>query len=212
MLYQKEILANGATLGIWKIEEDEDELLDTFDEKQTEYKNELSRFIHSGRRKEFLATRSLLKSLTNSENGIVYNKNGKPSLVDNSLNISISHTSGYVSVITHPFYTVGIDIEQKRDKILRLKNKFLSEKELLNLDNNRELEHLLLHWSAKETMFKMMGETDVDFINHLHIKPFDISREGHIKSVENKTLRRKEFSLEYKIHDDYVLVWGVDKF
>jgi phosphopantetheinyl transferase len=210
MLYQKETFADGTTLGIWKIEEEVGELLDFFNKKRTEYLSEISRFIHDGRKKEFLAARCLLKALTECENNILYDKNGKPSFVDNSLNISISHTNGYVSVITHPSDTVGIDIEQRRGKILRLKNKFLSENELKNLDTGKETEHLLLHWSAKETMFKMMGETDVDFIGHLHILPFEISTEGCIHSFENKSSRKTEFNLKYKIHNDYVLVWGTN--
>ncbi len=51
--------------------------------------------------------------------------------------------------------------------------------------------------------------SDVDFIDHLHISPFLLSGEGMIHSVETKR-KRQQFSLNYRIHDDYVLVWGVE--
>ena len=210
MLYHKEIFENGATIGIWKIEENVEDLLSFFSEKQSEYKTEISCFQYPKRKLEFLSVRILLKELTGVENSVYYNSNGSPSLVDNNSVISISHTNGYASVILHPSASVGLDIEQKRDKIIRLKHKFLAQDELENIDKENELEHLLLHWSAKETMFKMMGEEDVDFISHLHISPFLAAKEGTIHSFETKSKKQQRFSLDYKIHDDYVLVWGVD--
>ncbi len=210
MLYHKEILENGATLGIWKIEENVEELLSFFCKKQSEYRAEISRFQYLKRQLEFLSVRCLLKELTGFENSVCYDCNGNPSLVGSELEISISHTNGYASVIIHPFANVGLDMEQKRDKILRLKHKFLAPQELENIDAKNELEHLLLHWSAKETMFKMMGETDVDFISHLHVSPFSYAPNGTISAFETRSAKRQHFSLEYHIHDDYVLVWGVD--
>ena len=209
MLYHKEITKEGATIGIWKMEETVEELLSFFSGKQAEYSMEISRFQYPKRKQEFLSVRLLLKELTGVENDIYYNLNGSPSLVGNKLKISISHTNGYAAVILHPSANVGLDIEQKRDKIIRLKHKFLSQNELENIDKENELEHLLLHWSAKETMFKMMGEEDVDFISHLHISPFVPSKSGTIHSVETRSQKQQQFSLDYKVHDDYVLVWGI---
>ncbi len=161
MLHHKEITKEGAVIGIWKMEESVEELLSFFSEKKSGYSMEISRFQYPKRKQEFLSVRLLLKELTRVENNVCYNSKGAPSLVDNNLKISISHTNGYAAVILHPSACVGLDIEQKRDKIICLKHKFLGQNELENIDGTNELEHLLLHWSAKETMFKMMGETDV---------------------------------------------------
>jgi len=210
MLYHKEIFENGATIGIWKMEENVEDLLSLFSEKQSEYRAEISRFQYPKRKLEFLSVRLLLKEFTGDENGIHYNSNGIPSHVDGKFKISISHTNGYAALIMHPSANVGLDIEQKRDKIVRLKHKFLAPEELENIDKENELEHLLLHWSAKETMFKMIGEEDVNFISHLHISPFFPFKEGTIDSFETKSKKQQRFSLNYKVHDDYVLVWGVD--
>jgi len=209
MLYKKKTFDNGTTIGIWKIEEDEEALLSIFKEKQSEYRSEISRFQSAKRRLEFLSVRCLLKELTKNENAILYDKNGHPSLFDNNLKISISHTNGYAAVILHPHLNVGIDIEQKSDKIVRLKHRFLSVEELENSNREREVEYLLLCWSAKETLYKILNETDVDFISHLHISPFFPSKEGGvIHCYETKTAKKCEFLFDYEIEKDYVLVWG----
>lgn len=208
MLYQKKKLANGATLGVWKMEENEEELLAFFDEKRQEYATEIARFRYPARRLEFLAARLLLKDLTGYENSIVYDSNRRPSLVDSKVEISISHTTGYVSVIAHPSACVGIDIEQRKERIVRLKHKFLSPEELENTESSCEVEHLLLQWSAKEAMYKMMREREVDFISHLHILPFTPASEGTCYGKETKSARQRNFIFDYQIDNDFVLVWG----
>ena len=210
MLYYKKILENKATIGIWKIEESAEDLLSFFSGKQYVYREEISRFRYPKRELEFLAVRLLLKELTGIETDVCYNTNGRPSFVENKFKISISHTNGYASVIIHPSANVGLDIEQKRDKILHLKHRFLSQDELENIDKENELEHLLLHWSAKETMYKMMGETEVDFISHLHITPFLPFKEGTIHCFETKSEKQQSFSLGYEVYDEFVVVWGVE--
>ena len=207
MLFRKEIFNDGTILGIWKIEESKDDLLSLFDNCKEGLIAELNRFQNDKRKIEFLATRALIKELLGYENMVCYDENGKPSLVDNLLKISISHTLMYVSVIISPKMAVGVDIEQKRDKILRLSNRFLSKSELNNIDKKRELEHLLLHWSAKETMFKMMGETDVDFIESMHVLPFLPANEGEFFSFETKSKKKQKFNMKYIIHKDFILVW-----
>ena len=210
MLYQKKAFDNGATIGIWKMEENEEELLSIFKEKEPEYRAKVYHLHSHKRRLEFLSVRCLLKEFTNSENAVCYDTNGRPSLFDNSFKISISHTNGYASVILHPHINVGIDIEQKNDKILRLKQRFLSIEELENINREREVEHLLLCWSAKETLFKILNEKEVDFISHLHLSPFLPSEKGVIHCYETKTVKKCEFALNYRIEKDYVLVWGTD--
>ncbi len=46
------------------------------------------------------------------------------------------------------------------------------------MNQGDEVYVLLLHWSAKETLFKVMGVEGVDFIRHLHIFPFCHGRGG----------------------------------
>ena len=109
---------------------------------------------------------------------MVYLPSGKPYLADGSAHISISHTNGYVAVALHPTEEVGIDIERYGVRVCRVVSRFVRPDEEKTMNQGDEVYVLLLHWSAKETLFKVMGVEGVDFIRHLHIFPFVMEEEG----------------------------------
>ena len=74
--------------------------------------------------------------------------------------------------------------------------------------NNRTL-HLILHWCAKETLYKLMNSTQIIFKNHLHIHPFHIEEKGLIKAFETLTEEKATFDIHYEVNSDFVLTWGV---
>ncbi|MCQ2218102.1 MAG: 4'-phosphopantetheinyl transferase superfamily protein [Paludibacteraceae bacterium] len=208
MLFSKEHFDDGSILALWKMEESEEELLAYFDIRQEEYRQYISKFPFKKRRQEFLTSRVMLKVLTGCENEIQHDEDGKPSIEGNPMKISISHTSGYLAILLHSNAIVGIDIEQKRDKIFRVKNRFLSEFELANTNKENEMDHLLLQWSAKESMFKMMNQRDIDFQTDLHIEPFLMNDSGIFYGYETKTEEKIRFELSYRIYEEFVMVWG----
>lgn len=211
MLAYKETFVDDSTIAIWKIEENERELLEKFDLLRSKYEKEIEQFTSQKRKLEFLSVRALLKDLIGEANYICYNTDNKPSLLDNKLRISISHTNGYASIILHSQNIVGIDIEEKRDKIFRIKHKFLKYEELQNINSTNSRDHLLLHWSTKEAVYKMMNEPSIDFLEEIHIKPFPLAESGFIQAFETKTKNSIHFNLQYKIFNDFVLVWGSPK-
>lgn len=208
MLFSKEQFEDGSILALWKMEEDEETLLSYFDIRQDEYRQYISKFPFKKRRQEFLTSRAMLKVITGAESEICHNEDGKPSIEGNSMKISISHTSGYLAILLHSNAIVGIDIEQKRDKIFRVKNRFLSEDELAHTNKQNEMDHLLLQWSAKESMFKMMNQRDIDFQTDLHIEPFELQDSGIFYGYETKTDQKIRFELYYRIYEEFVMVWG----
>lgn len=190
--------------GIWKIEETVEDLLLYFSHPEN-YQQAMEHLIAEGRRLEWLSVRALLLELCGEEKQIAYRENGMPYLLDGSANISISHTRGYVAVVVSTDRNVGIDIEQYGEKILRLGSKFMSEKELEYIDSENEIYHLLLHWSAKETIFKILGEQGVDFREHLYIEPFGIEKRGTIYAHEFKTSAKQKFTIRYRIDPEFVI-------
>lgn len=208
MLFSKEQFDDGSILALWKMEESEEELLAYFDLRREEYRQYISKFPFKKRRQEFLTSRVVLKLIMDSENGISHNEDGKPAIEGNSMKISISHTCGYLAILLHSDLNVGIDIEQKREKIFRVKNRFLSQEELANTDKANEMDHLLLQWSAKESMFKMMNQRDIDFQTDLHIEPFSMNDSGIFYGYETKTADCQRFELSYRIYEEFVMVWG----
>lgn len=193
--------------GIWKMEETFDDLLLQFI-NPSQILEQMQHLTAPFRRLEWLSVRALLKELCGEEKQVAYLPSGKPYLADQSYQISISHTKGYVAVILNPSKKVGIDIEQYGDRILKLRSKFLSEKEIAAIYSDKEVLHLLLHWSAKETMFKLLGEEGVDFKEHLLIAPFMPEENGTFDACEMRTAKQQKFRLHYRVHQDFVITWS----
>lgn len=169
----------GAICGIWKVTETTDELRSLLTDKS--FTPDFFSYKSSSRQLEFLAVRVLIKELTGVEYRVSHYESGKPYLDGCKSKISISHTKGYVAVVLHPEKETGIDIEYRSDRVKKVVERFISEKEmslicdkLLFITDEDEkdcamVNMYLLFWSAKETMFKMLDSSGVDFLEHLHI-------------------------------------------
>jgi len=70
---------------------------------------------------------------------------------------------------------VGIDIEKQRDKILRIANKFTTEKEAEYIEiSNDKVKILTAIWGVKESLYKLYGISGLSFKQHMDVAPFDI--------------------------------------
>ena len=201
--YQK----GGLTVGIWKVDETVEQLRSMFHQFSI-YEEGFARFTAEKRKQEWLAVRVLLRELCGEEKKIAYLPSGKPYLEDGSMRVSFSHTHGYVAVALHPSAEVGIDIEQYGTRIKRVASRFVREDERVSIEAGDEVYALLLHWSAKETMFKLMEDEAVDFINHLQILPFTPKKSGSFEAYEKRSGRDRKFLIHYDTHPDYVLTFA----
>lgn len=87
---------------------------------------------------------------------IHYSEHGKPSFIDH--NFSISHSNGYVSLIFGTEFSIGIDIEKKKEIELKLFNYLFTElewKSIMEADNS--LERFYWFWVRKEALLKATG-------------------------------------------------------
>ena len=157
---------------------------------------------------EWLAARVMLSELLHEEKIIKHTPEGRPQLSDKSYHISISHSGNHAAILLHPQRRTGIDIETRSNRILRVSQRFVSEKEYI--DNTQKTLHLLLHWSAKETLFKLMHASQIDFKTHLLIEPFRLALSGEIRAHELKTKKQQSFRIFYEIHPLYVLTWALE--
>lgn len=194
-------------VGVWKVDETISELRSMFHQFSI-YEEGFSRFKADKRRQEWLAVRVLLKELCGEEKKIAYLHSGKPYLEDGSACISFSHTSGYVAVAIHPCVEVGVDIEQYGTRVKRVASKFIREDEWPSIASGDEVYGLLLHWSAKETMFKLMEDEAVDFIDHLRVLPFNPKESGVFEACEYRSGQGRKFRIHYDTHPDYVLTFA----
>lgn len=204
MLFQRNILPNGAEIGIWKMDEDANQLKCLLS-KQCIADNHFLAYKNPVRQLEWLCARVLIKELCGEEKKICYHASGKPYLEDKSCNISISHTKNYVALMLHKTLEPGIDIEKRSERVLKLKEKFMSNNELNSIDPLHKALHVLLHWSAKESLFKVLPESKIDFIEHLHIRPFNLATKGSFEAYETRSNNQQKFTVHYEIFNDFVL-------
>jgi 4'-phosphopantetheinyl transferase len=208
MLIRNEIIEEDCLLGIWEITETRDQLLSMLSAENKEKAYTYLRDIKSKKRQlEWLSIRLVLQILTNDNKTVKHTSQGQPFLSDNSYQISISHSKDYAVVLLHKHKKVGVDIENFSDRILKIEKRFISDDEYIDPDN-RTL-HLILHWCAKETLYKLMDSTKIIFKEHLHIQPFEVQEKGIIKASESFSPIKSNFDINYEVNKNFVITWSM---
>ena len=201
MLYLKSEIENIGVWGIWRIDESIEDLLAMFHSKES--LTDILSIKSQSRILEKLAVRVLLKELSGNEEYICYEESGKPYLKDRNYHISISHTKGYVAVILSERCSVGIDIEQITDKVRHVQSKYISNKEYI--DPEQELIHLLLHWSAKEAIYKVLNIEGIELKEEVIVEQFIPEPEGVFQAIEKRQCR--VLNVYYLVNSDFVLTY-----
>jgi len=198
---------NESRLVVVPLEEDSESLLARLSFKER-YLPVIEKMTEN-RKREWLTIRVLLKELLGEEKEILYNSFGKPYLSDNSFHISISHTKGYAALIFNKEKEVAIDIEKMTAKVENVRKRFVNEEEEKSLSQSNERIHLILYWSAKESIYKRLGVDNVDFKLHLQIQPFEpiLGEWSEFDAYETRTKDQNCFKIKYFVHEDYVLTY-----
>lgn len=217
---------NGASCGIWKVTETAEVLRSLLTEKSIS--DDFGKYKSTIRQLEYLAVRVLLLDMLGRECTVLHYESGKPYLKGSVARISISHTRGYVAVIIHPEKEVGIDIEYHSERVKKVVSRFIGVEEMslieyklrsVSSEADRDkfiLNLYLLFWSAKETMFKMMNASEVDFIRHLHIDSILLSDipvscssfNGSMLANESKTSGGMRMNVEFAVAEDFVCTYS----
>lgn len=211
LIYHKNI-ENGE-IGLWKVTEDLEDL------KQSAGLSSDDLQIYSGisplhRKKEWLATRSLLNQLIGKPVQVKYHNDGRPFLDNIEFNISISHTTGFVAVILNKTCNPGIDIELSSRQVGKVARRYLSPEEYeychgLAENSNRKC---LIHWCAKEAVYKMIPFSNIEFSTDILITLQNTTQDsGSFMGVFTKDSLNIRIELEYLEKNDIILVWGCTK-
>ncbi len=166
---------------------------------------------HPNRRKEWVAIRTFLQNnMGFADCSVAYNEKGAPVLKNPDLNLSISHSSGKAAIVLSENKKVGVDIEVRANKVLRVVNKYLSEAEQNFLDRKFRDAHALVCWSAKECAYKIFDRPGTSFKENMRVKPFKLDRYGSVivKLFTDDGLR--DYELMYEQHKDYVVAYGTN--
>lgn len=210
-LYKRIKSDEGIVIGVWKIEETLETLLSLYTEdKELQLLSESN--LNKQKLIEKIAVRVLLHTLLPNEDVVItYEPSGKPILNSGDYNLSISHTKGFVAVILGlNQYQVGIDIEPISERTVKVAKRFMGVEEYAELMKHQDKTVSTICWSAKETLYKIVGHSVVDFSESMLVHPFKVNSEGSIL-IEQNNNRHEIYKFDYTIFDDTVLVWGIKK-
>lgn len=198
----------GVSLGLWQMDESP-ELFDLYPHLLP-YRSSLDdKYKNDGRKLEFLAIRALMyemlrvngasKGLLSHAGDFTHNGQGKP--LFRGYHVSISHTKGYAALILSKKSEVAVDIEYMSDRVERIASKFLRKDERAD-----SLEAKLVHWCAKETVFKLFSEENLLF-EEMRVKPFDTMSDWacDVENLKSGKTARVDFELAM----DFVLTYSM---
>ena len=202
---------NQSHILLWKIEEDANFYLQNL--KLTPYDlAEIDKFLVEKRKLQWYASRYTLKQILDTDEivHLLKNEQGKPFILDSHLHLSLSHTNFITAAITNPLMKVGIDVEQIKEKVKRVANKFTTaiETEKMTLEN--EVAYLITIWSAKESLYKLYVNKRLDFRDNILLESFELQERGVIHGHIAKDHFKKSLVVLYQILDDHVLTYVED--
>ena len=187
---------------LWRIEEDEQALSYHAMESCPDD------LISIQKRLEYLAGRALMKNLVEtlgiSYSGMKKDESGKPFLRDSGHQVSLSHSFPYAAAQIHPTHSVGIDIEQPKEKLLRIASRVLSGQEQADAGHD-PVKHCI-YWCAKEAMYKIYGKRGLHFNSQLLLEPFKLATTGNIKGRILANGSEVNVGLDYMVEPEFVLV------
>ena len=211
MPFYKEININEHTTAyFWKISEDIDWLFDNvqLNEKSGCRLDTMSSVEH---KKGFLAVRMLLQHIGFTDFDLFYDAFGKPHLKMEDgrwkmeeKHISISHSHEF-SCICISNQSIGIDLEKRKEKTLKIAPRFMDISHLENLSESDKIAKATVIWGIKESVFKLKNEKGISFPNHISESPFrleDKKGKAHLHFNEIS----EDFEFKFDFVDEYVFV------
>lgn len=131
------------------------------------------------RRNEMLVERLLLLLIFGQPLELHHTDDGQPYVVESNMFLSVSHTYGMVCIAVNADHRIGIDVERKGTRVLRVRDKFLNEAEQ-GFIPLQDAEAHLIAWTAKEALFKVHGERSVSLCDDIKLDKFKAATAGLI--------------------------------
>lgn len=189
---------------LWKIEEDENELVRPL----AGIESIPEAITNQHKRLEWAAAHSLVKTLMDklglTFQGITKNEFGKPFPIGCGYQLSLSHSFPYAAAYLHPLTSVGIDLEQPTPKLLKIASRIHAGEELQ--DAGTDPEKHCIYWCAKEVMVKVYGKKDLIFSENLRILPFLKEKKGEITGRVVVHDISMVVPMYYELSGDFVVV------
>ena len=212
-LFKVVSLPNNTKLYLWKITEnlaffqDQITLKDSSQERVNSMKSE-------SHQKGFLAVRMLLKHNGYSDFDLFYDQFGKPHIKPQAcgirdIEISISHSNDF-SALAISDKKIGLDVEQLKDKILKIAPRFLDISHLENLSHEEKIKKATVIWGIKESIFKLKNEAGISFPNHIFEDDF-IFEDKKATATLKFNNKQEIFKFEFDSIEEYIFVCAFEK-
>ena len=157
-----------------------------------------SRFQNDRRRREHLAWRRVVRSELGRNVLIEYNEVGAPVVDTPNTHISVAHGGERVAVAIAD-EPVGVDVESLDRNYDRVKSRYMSPAE----EALSEMEEWpAVVWTAKEAIYKLYGQREVDLTEDIRIMAFDAERMQLNAAVRD----RADIVVEAQIIENSVVV------
>jgi len=195
----KEIKFSEGILSIWKWTESSDNLKKMY----PEYKKskEFLKIKSSGRQKEWITTRLILKSFCPYVVQFYHDNNGKPIIKSPDYSqISISHSKNMSGIFLNKKSPVGLDIENSKRNFARVTGKYLSREELSLAQSIAN--GLGLFWCIKEAAFKISENPVSNYIRQIKITA-DNEKQLSVEILTD----RVSYPVHYFTIDDEIVVY-----
>ena len=169
----------GVDVWVWNITETVDELLGLVPESCASYA--LRVFKSDKRCSEWLAVRAILASEFGDSVAIVYDDAGKPMLDGVCGSVTISHTDGYAVVAYSRDVDVGVDVERVSRNVVALAGRFMAAEILDKAAPDKRNFVALVHWCAKEALYKIVGNLGGNFKDNISVAIFEPEESGCVQ-------------------------------
>ena len=126
------------------------------------------------RQREKAAERLLLCRAFGHPVTLLHDKQGAPSVEDETVNVSITHTHQLVALAVDDSQIIGIDAElADRQQVIKVRDKFLNDKEKQFIAEDDLAAHVIA-WTAKEAIIKAERNSALDWTDGICLDPFTI--------------------------------------
>lgn len=208
-MFQSLLISSNQTIYYTDVKYDKEALLlDTLRSKGMNL-SALNEITHLKRRSEWLTIRAIVAQVMPEGEDIVYDFHGKPSFKYANAHLSISHSNERVALHIDTDQKVGIDVQFISDKILRIKEKFLSSEELKSCPFTAD--NLTAYWSIKEALFKLYGKKDAYLKTNFRVKDFDFKEHsGTAKGIIQVEQQYEEHQFAFRKIDNYMMAYNLN--
>jgi len=165
-------------LYVWHITETLPQLKSILDYKNMSEVNKFTSIVHQ---KQYLAKQILLQNNRLIEK-LDYLPTGKP-VLSNGQYISISH-SGMFVVVAVSSQPVGIDLEARNAKLLKISSRFKHPDDVIPVLSD-EISRLQYLWTAKESVYKLAGIPGLNLKNDIRLTAFSKNNDTGMALLKN---------------------------